>query len=194
MKRYVLLYMASCLFLGAGWLCAAQKARIVHFTIFLKDDSVVTLDRRRKRLDIQRSAFDIIIYEKEGDTFRQVGRMDWPKITRNIYSIDLTNSYRMVYTKSKLLLRKHDGTQKLINNGSLHHADGEPVKNLLYTEYNRIAGRWTEASIPIENIKKIVLGTTQLMINTKSGALYPPDYRYDPYTGSALVESALEED
>jgi hypothetical protein len=32
------------------------------------------------------------------------------------------------------------------------------------------------------------------MINTKTGTLYPPDYRYDPHTGDPLAETALTED
>ena len=68
------------------------------------------------------------------------------------------------------------------------------MDTLYYSEYNRVAGRWAEMSIPIERVKKLVLGTTQLMINTKTGTLYPPDYRYDPHTGDPLVETALTED
>jgi hypothetical protein len=68
------------------------------------------------------------------------------------------------------------------------------MDTLYYSEYNRVADRWTDASIPIERVKKLVLGTTQLMINTKTGTLYPPDYRYDPHTGDPLAETALTED
>jgi hypothetical protein len=51
-----------------------------------------------------------------------------------------------------------------------------------------VADRWTDASIPIERIKKLVFGTTQFMINPKTGTLYPPDYRYDPHTGDPLSD------
>ncbi len=182
------------LFLTAGPLWAAQESRIVHFTIFLKDDAVISLDSRKKRLNIERSAFDIIAYEKEGYSFRQVSQVEWPEIIRNIYSIDFINPNHAVHSKTKLLLTRQDDTQMVIRYGSLRYTDGDPVGELHYSEYNRVAGRWTEASIPIERIKKLVLGTTRLMINTATGTLYPPDYRYDPHTGAPLAESALKED
>lgn len=195
MKERLLGYILLCLFLSTGMLWAAQQGRIVHFTIFLKDNTVISLDSRKQRLDIERSAFDIIAYEKEGRSFRQVSRMAWPEITRSIYSIDLIDSNRAVYSKTKLLLTKQDDTQTVISYGSLyHHTDGTTLDTLYYSEYNRMAGRWTAVSMPIERIKKLIFGTTQLMINTRTGTLYPPDYRYDPYTGDPLTESALKED
>jgi hypothetical protein len=48
-------------------------------------------------------------------------------------------------------------------------------------------------SIPVERVRKLVLGTTRLMVNPTTGTLYPPDYRYDPYTGTPLAETALKE-
>jgi hypothetical protein len=194
MRKPLLCYILLCLFLSAGPLGAAQQGRIVHFTIFLKDNTVISLDSRKKRLDIERSAFDIIEYKKEGRSFQEVKKIEWSEITRNIYSVDLINSNRLVYSKNKLLLTKQDSTQKVIRYGSLYHADGTPVNDLYYSEYNRVADRWTDVNIPIGRIKKLVLGTTQLMINTKTGTLYPPDYRYDPHTGDPLAETALTED
>jgi len=194
MRKPFICYLLLGLFLTTGRFGSAQESRIFHFTIFLRDNTVLSLDSTRKRLDIERSAFDIITYEKEGSSFRQVGKMEWPEITRNIYSIDLINFNRSIYSKAKLLLTKQDNSQMVIRYGSLHYTDGTPADNLYYSEYNRVADRWTEVTIPIERIKKLVLGTTQLMINTKTGTLYPPDYRYDPYTGTPLTESALKED
>jgi len=63
-----------------------------------------------------------------------------------------------------------------------------------FSEYNRIADQWTDRKIPIELVKKVVLGTTRLKINSSTGTLYPPDYRYDPHTGERLQDSALMED
>jgi hypothetical protein len=54
--------------------------------------------------------------------------------------------------------------------------------------------QWVDRKIPIALIKKVVLGTTRLKINSSTGTLYPPDYRYDPHTGELLQESALMED
>jgi hypothetical protein len=194
MKERFLGYILLFIFLSTGGLLAAQESKIAHLTIFLRDNTVMHLDSRNKRVNIERSAFDIIEYKKEGRSFKEVKKIDWSEITRNIYSIDLINSNRLVYSKNKLLLTKQDNTQKVIPYGSLHYPDGTLVDTLYYSEYNRVADRWTDASIPIERVKKLVLGTTQLMINTKTGALYPPDYRYDPHTGDPLVETALTED
>jgi len=194
MRKPLLCYIFLCLFFSTGLLWAAQESRIVHFTIFLKDNTALRLDSRNKRVNIERSAFDIIEYKKEGRSFQEVKKIEWPEVTRNIYSIDFINSNRLVYSKNKLLLTKQDNTQKVIPYGSLHYPDGTLMDTLYYSEYNRVADRWTDASIPIERVKKLVLGTTQLMINTKTGTLYPPDYRYDPHTGDPLTETALTED
>lgn len=188
MKERFLGYILLFLFISTGKLWAAQESRIVHFTIFLKDKTVLRLDSRNKRVNIERSAFDIIEYNKEGHSFQEMRRIEWPEITRNIYSIDFINSNRLVYSKNKLLLTKQDNTQKVIPYGSLHYTDGTLMDTLYYSAYNRVADRWTDASIPIERIKKLVFGTTQLMINTKTGTLYPPDYRYDPHTGDPLPD------
>lgn len=182
-------------FLLSGQPWAAENGGIVDFTLILRDDTVVHLDSKSKALNIQRSAFNIVSYSKEGDSFRQVGRLEWPEITRTIYSIDLVNPNRMSYSKAKLLLTRQDDTQSVIKYGSLyHHKDGTLLDEIYFSEYNRIAGRWTDRKIPIEIVKKVVLGTTRLKINTTTGTLYPPDYRYDPRTGALLVESALTED
>jgi hypothetical protein len=194
MKERFLGYILLFIFLSTGGLLAAQESKIAHLTIFLRDNTVMHLDSRNKRVNIERSAFDIIEYKKEGRSFKEVKKIDWSEITRNIYSIDLINSNRLVYSKNKLLLTKQDNTQKVIPYGSLHYPDGTLVDTLYYSEYNRVADRWTDASIPIERVKKLVLGTTQLMINTKTGTIYPPDYRYDPHTGDPLAETALTED
>jgi hypothetical protein len=194
MKERFLGYILLFIFLSTGSLLAEQGSRIVHFTIFLKDKTVLRLDSRNKRVNVERSAFDIIEYKKEGRSFQEVKKIEWPEVTRNIYSIDFINSNRLVYSKNKLLLTKQDNTQKVIPYGSLHYPDGTLMDTLYFSEYNRVADRWTDASIPIERVKKLVLGTTQLMINTKSGTLYPPDYRYDPHTGDPLAETALTED
>jgi hypothetical protein len=194
MRKHLVCHLLLFLFLTTGRLWAAQESRIIHFTIFLNNNTVLSLDSRKKRLDIERNAFDIIAYEKEGTSFRQVSKIEWSEITSSIYSIDLINFNRGVYSKAKLLLTKQDDTQMVIRYGSLHYRDGTPVDELYYSAYNRVADRWTEMSIPIERIKKLVLGTNQLMINSKTGTLYPPDYRYDPYTGTPLVESQLKED
>jgi hypothetical protein len=194
MKERFLGYILLFIFLSTGSLLAEQGSRIVHFTIFLKDNTVLRLDSRNMRVNIERSAFDIIEYKKEGRSFQEVKKIEWPEVTRNIYSIDFINSNRLVYSKNKLLLTKQDNTQKVIPYGSLQYPDGTLMDTLYFSEYNRVADRWTDASIPIERVKKLVLGTTQLMINTKSGTLYPPDYRYDPHTGDPLAETALTED
>lgn len=91
-------------------------------------------------------------------------------------------------------MRRPYGTQVVIRYGWLHYTDGSPVDSIYYSEFNRIADRWRLSKIFIERIKKLVLGTTQLMINTSNGKLYPPDYRYDPHTGNPLVKTALKED
>ena len=194
MRKILIVYILIFIFLSTGSLLAAQESKIAHFTIFLRDNTVLHLDSRNKRVNIERSAFDIIEYKKEGRSFQEVKKIEWSEITRNIYSIDLINSNRLVYSKNKLLLTKQDNTQKVIPYGSFHYPDGTLMDTLYYSEYNRVAGRWAEMSIPIERVKKLVLGTTQLMINTKTGTLYPPDYRYDPHTGDPLVETALTED
>lgn len=194
MRKAFMCYLLMCLFLTTGRLWAAQENKIVHFTIFLKDKSVISLDSRNKRLNLNRSAFDIIVYEKDERSFRQVRKIEWPEITRNIYSIDLINSNLSTYSKAKLLLTKQDDSQMVIRHGSLHYVNGTPVDKLYYSEFNRMADRWTDVRIPIDRIKRLVLGTTQLMINTNTGTLYPPDYRYDPHTGTPLVESALKEE
>jgi hypothetical protein len=85
-------------------------------------------------------------------------------------------------------LRRPYGAQVVIRYGSLHYTDGSPVDSIYYSEFNRIADRRTLSKIFIERIKKMVLGTTQLMINTSNGKLYPPDSRYDPHTGNSLVK------
>lgn len=194
MRKPIIGYLLLCFFLSTGSLLAAQERRIVHFTIFLKDNTVLRLDSRNKRVNAERSAFDIIEYKKDGRSFQEVKKIEWPELTRNVYSIDFINSSRLVYSKTKLLLTMQDNTQKVIPYGSLHYPDGTLMDTLYYSEYNRVADRWTDASIPIERVKKLVLGTTQLMINTKTGTLYPPDYRYDPHTGDPLAETALTED
>jgi hypothetical protein len=187
---YILLFF----FLSTGSLLGAQERRIVHFTVFLQDNSALRLDSGKKRVNIERSAFDIIEFKKEGRSFKEMRKIEWPEVTRNIYSIDFINSNRLVYSKNKLLLTKQDNTQEVIPYGSLHYTDGTLMDTLYYSEYNRVANRWTDVNIPIERIKKLVFGTTQLMINTKTGTLYPPDYRYDPHTGEPLAETALAED
>jgi hypothetical protein len=194
MRKPFVCYLLLCIVLTSSGLWAAQENKIVHLTIFLRDGFVISFDNRKKRLDIERSAFDIITYEKVGLKFQQVSKMEWPEITRSTYSIDLINYNISVYSKAKLLLNNQDSTQVVIRYGSLHYKDGSPVDNLYYSEFNRIADRWTSSKIPIERIKKLVLGTTQLMINTSNGKLYPPDYRYDPYTGNSLVKTAIRED
>ena len=191
MRKPFICYLILGIVLTSSRLWAAPQNEIVHLTIFLRDDVVISFDNRNRRLDIARSAFDIITYEKVGLNFRQVSKMEWPEITRSIYSIDLINYNISVYSKAKLLLNKQDGTQVVIRYGSLHYKDGSPVDNVYYSEFNKIADRWTSSTIPIERIKKLVFGTTQLMINTGNGKLYPPDYRYDPYTGNPLVRTAI---
>jgi hypothetical protein len=194
MRKVLIVYILLFIFLSTGSLLAEQENRIVHYTIFLKDNTVLRLDSRNKRVNIERSAFDIIEYKKEGRSFQEMRKIEWPEVTRNIYSIDLINSNRLVYSKNKLLLTKQDNTQKVIPYGSLHYPDGTLMDTLYYSEYNKVADRWTDASIPIGRIKKLTFGTTRLMINTKTGTLYPPDYRYDPHTGDPLAETALTED
>lgn len=194
MRKPFIRYLLLCIVLTSSQLWAAQENQIVHLTVFLREDVVISFESRRKRLDIDKSAFDIITYEKVGLKFRQVSKMEWPEITRSIYSIDFINYNLSVYSKAKLLLNKQDGTQVVIRYGSLHYTDGSPVDSIYYSEFNRIADRWTLSKIPVERIKKLVLGTNQLMINTSNGKLYPPDYRYDPHTGNPLVKTALKED
>jgi hypothetical protein len=184
--------MSLCLF---GHPCAAEYGEIVDFTLILRDDTVVRLDSKSRTLNIQRSAFDIVSYGKQDDSFRQVGLLEWPEITRSIYSIDLVNSKRLSYSKAKLLLTRQDGSQLVIRFGSLHHhEEGTLLDGIHFSEYNRIAGQRTDRKIPMSMVKKVVLGTTRLKINSSTGTLYPPDYRYDPYTGEALQDSALKED
>lgn len=174
---------------------AVENGGIVDFTLILRDDTVVRLDSKSRSLNIQRSAFNIVSYSREGDAFRQESRLEWPEITRTIYSIHLVNPNRMSYSKAKLLLTRQDDTQRVIKYGSLyHHNDGTLIDGIYFSEYNRIAGRWTDRKIPIAMVKKVVLGTTRLKINSATGTLYPPDYRYDPHTGEPLQESALMED
>jgi hypothetical protein len=189
---------ALCIFtylLLSGQTVAAKYSRIVDFTLILRDDTVVRLDSKSRTLNIQRSAFNIVSYSKKGDQFRQVGRLEWPEIAGTIYSIDLVNSKRMSYSKAKLLLTRQNDSQSVIQFGSLyHHKDGTLLDGIHFSEYNRIAGRWTDRKIPIAMVKKVVLGTTRLKVNSSTGTLYPPDYRYDPYTGEPLQESALMED
>jgi hypothetical protein len=182
-------------FLLFGQPSAAEYVGIVDFTLILRDDTVVRLDSKSRTLNIQRSAFNIVSYTKKDDSFRQVGRLEWPEIVRTIYSIDLINAKRMSYSKAKLLLTKQDHSQLVMHYASLyHHEDDTLLDGFHFSEYNRIAGRWTDRKIPIASVKKVVLGTTRLKINSSTGTLYPPDYRYDPYTGEPLQESALMED
>jgi len=194
MRKPLVCYLFFCIVLASSGLWAAQENKIVHFTIFLRNDDAISFDSRKKRLDIERSAFDIITYEKVGLKFRQVCKMERLEITRSIYPIDSINYNLSVYSKAKLLLNKQDGTQVVIRYGSLHYTDGSTADSIYYSEFNRIADRWTLSKIPIERIKKLVLGTTQLMLSTSNGKLYPPDYRYDHYTGNPLVKTALKED
>ena len=194
MKKALTAGLLLCLVLAPGRPWAAEEGRIVHFTLFLKNGAVIHMDSRQKRLNIESSAFDIALYEKNGETFRDVRTLEWPEITRQIYAIEFINTNRAVYTKSKLLLTRQDDSQTVVPYGSLYYTDGTPLDTFHYSEYNRIAGRWTRASVPLELVKKVVLGTTRLMVNPKTGALYPPDYRYDPYSGTPLAESALKED
>ena len=195
MKTKVTLYMFVCLLLSQVQPSAADSYGIVHFTLFLRSNTVVRLDSKMRALNIERSAFNIVSYQKNGDSFGQERRLEWPEITSTIYSIDLVNPNRMAYSKAKLLLTRQDGTQFVIKYGSLYHAkDGTLLDEFYFSEYNRIAGQWADRKIPIETVKKVVLGTTRLKINPVTGTLYPPDYRYDPRTGEALVESALIED
>ena len=60
MKKLIVCYLLLCIVLASSRLWAAQENKIVHLTIFLRDDVVLSLDNRKKRLDIERSAFDII--------------------------------------------------------------------------------------------------------------------------------------
>ena len=180
--------------LTAGLPAAAEETSLVHFTLFLRDDSVLNLDSKDRRLALDQSAFDIVAFEKSGETYKETGRIQWPRVTREIYSIDLINANRSVYDKAKLLLTRQDGSREVIEYGSLQQTGGTSLEDLYLSEYNRIAGRWTTRSIPIETVKKIVLGSTGLMVNPKTGTLYPPDYRYDPYTGAPLAETAIERD
>lgn len=194
MKKYLVLCMFT-YFLFSGQTWAARNGGIVDFTLILRDDTVVRLDSRSRTLNIQRSAFKIVSYNKENDSFREVDRLDWPEITRTIYSIDLINSKRMSYSNAKLLLTRQDDSQFVIQFGSLyHHKDSKLLDGIHFSEYNRIADQWIDRKIPISLIKKVVLGTTRLKINSSTGTLYPPDYRYDPHTGERLQESALMED
>jgi hypothetical protein len=38
-------------------------------------------------------------FRKEGDSFRQVSKLKWPEITRDVYSINLVDANRMTYSK-----------------------------------------------------------------------------------------------
>ena len=60
--------------------------------------------------------------------------MKWPKITRTIYSIELINTNRMIYSKDKLLLTGQDGTKSVIEYGSLHYADEDTPLELLFPQ------------------------------------------------------------
>jgi len=194
MTKYLVLFMVACLLLpGHTW--AVDGSGIVDFTLILRDDTVVRLDSKSRLLNIQKSAFDVVSYSENDGSFKQVDRLEWPEITRTIYSIDLVNSKRMSYSKAKLLLTGQDGSQSVIQFGSLYHyKDGTLLDGFHFSEYNRIADQWTDRKIPIELVKKVVLGTTRLKINSSTGTLYPPDYRYDPHTGERLQDSALMED
>jgi hypothetical protein len=58
-KSFIWCLALALLFTSApAW--ALKAAGIVNFTIFLRNDIVLNLDSRKKRLDIERSAFDII--------------------------------------------------------------------------------------------------------------------------------------
>lgn len=185
---FVGLMLLGLLLLTSGRLCAAAGGRIVDFTLFLKDDTVIRAGSRNMRLDIERTAFDIITYEKQDQAFQQSNRLSWPDITRDVYAIELINPNRSVYSKAKLLITRQDDTQTVIKYGSLHYTNGALLDNFHINEYNRVAGRWTEINIPVERVRKVVFGTTRLMINPQTGRLYPPDYRYDPRTGTPLIE------
>jgi hypothetical protein len=146
------------------------------------------------RLDIERTAFDLITYEKQGQVFQQSNRLNWPDITREVYAIELINPNRSVYSKAKLLITRQDDTQSVLEYGSLHYTSGALLDNFHISKYNKVAGRWTDINIPVERVRKIVFGTTRLMVNPETRTLYPPDYLYDPRTGTPLMESALKED
>jgi len=194
MTKYLVLFVFACL-LSSGHTLAVEGGMIVDFTLILRNDTVVRLDSKSRTLNIQRSAFSVVSYIQKGDSFRQVDRLEWPEITRTIYSIDLVNSKRMSHSKVKLLLTRQDDSQSVIKFGSLyHHNGGQLLDGIHFSEYNRIADQWVDRKIPIALIKKVVLGTTRLKINSSTGTLYPPDYRYDPHTGEPLQESALMED
>jgi len=128
MKKYlVLCTITHVLLSGQTW--ASGNGRIVDFTLILRDDTVVRLDSKSRTLNIQRSAFNVISYSKKNDSFRQVGLLEWPEITRTIYSIDLVNSKRMSYSKAKLLLTRQDDSQSVIQFGSLYHIKKEVDQN-----------------------------------------------------------------
>jgi hypothetical protein len=156
----------------------------------MRGNSALQADSRKLRLDIERTAFDIIVYEKQGEKLRMVNRMKWPEIAHTIYSIELLNPNRIIYYKDKLLLTMQDGTQSVIEYGSLYYADKDTALDRFFlSEYNRIAARWTQITIPVERVRKVVFGTTRLTINPETGTLFPPDYRFDPYTGAPLMDS-----
>jgi hypothetical protein len=194
MKRICVVSALVLLLLTAVGPGAAEKVRFVDFTLFLRDDTVLSLGSKDRRLAGSESAFDIVIYEKDGESFKETRRIEWPKIAREIYSIDLINANLFVYDRARLLLTGQDGAREVVEHGSLRRTDGGPLKDFYFNQFNRIASRWTRRSVPIERVKKVVLGTTRLMVNTDNGTLYPPDYRFDPYTGAPLTESAIEAD
>jgi hypothetical protein len=194
MNKYFIQFLLT-YFLLSGHTWATEGGGIVDFTLILRNETVVRLDSKSRTLNIQRSAFNVVSYVKEDDSFRQVDQLEWPEITRTIYSIDIVNSKRMSYSKAKLLITKHNDSQSVIKYGSLyHHKDGQLLDGIHFSEYNRIADQWVDRKVPIALIKKVILGTTRLKINSSTGILYPPDYRYDPHTGELLQESALMED
>jgi hypothetical protein len=194
MKRIYAAFALAGLLLSSVRPGAAEDIRLVNFTLFLRDDTVLSLGGKDRRLAGGESAFDIVVYEKDGESFKETRRIEWPKIAREVYAIDLINANLLVYDRAKLLLTGQDGTREVIAHGSLRRTDGGPLKDLYFSQFNRIADRWTRRSIPIERVKKVVLGATRLMVNTDNGTLYPPDYRFDPYTGAPLAESAIEAD
>jgi hypothetical protein len=123
-------------------------------------------------------------YEKEGEG---AWKAEWPGLTEDLYSIEFINpnlkegSYHM----GRLLVTTQHGEQMDVKAVMMSDC-------FYYRTYDQASKKWkTPKGVFWCDVKEIVFGSTQLMVNPTNGRRYPPDFKLDPYDGTPLVDENM---
>lgn len=195
---FLLLFLASCICLAqparseepADPVPANDSERLLYLTVYLRDGEVISFDHDSWDKRRYNGAFGLISYEQLKLWKEKQWIVEWPTITGLVYSIDLINTNLERYDRDKIIVTGQNGEQAAVTWGGFSYGDPGGTccpEYFIYQEYNELIKKWVDIHIPIKHIKRIVLGTTHLMVNPNNCRKFPPDYKFDPADGTPLV-------